>query len=218
MKLAFYLTFFQTLETLCRSMEVNLKDIKVPLNDLAAYVVGDKLQWNIRTDRTERSRNRYLRLSPQKIHYSCSSRYILPDLIEIDASIKERESLAGRGAWASNLPYFAFQKIWQQRFGCLPVNVVAFTEETIGHVRESFCVTMFIVEDRSRRHFRDAAGVNTRKDLLLEPSPLDCIYDKQTGRFTVNDERLKGSVWLHSMVALIQKKIAELFTWAGPAR
>ena len=76
---------------------------------------------------------------------------------------------------------------------------------------------MFVVEDRSRRHFREAA-VMTRKDLLLEPSQLDRIYDKQTGRFLVNDERLKRSAWQDSMTALIDKKVVDLFKWAGPAR
>lgn len=50
---------YQTLETLCRTMKVDLKAVNVSLNDLAAFVIGDKLQWNIRSDRSERSRNRY---------------------------------------------------------------------------------------------------------------------------------------------------------------
>lgn len=142
----------------------------------------------------------------------------MPDLIEIDSAIKARESLAGRGAWHPNLPFFAFQKVWQSRFGGLPVRLVAFKENSIGQDQDRFSVTMFVVEGGARRNFRDAAGSHIRKDLLLEPSPLDNVFDKQTGRFIVDYARLRQSPWLNSTTLLVNAKIADLFKWAGPAR
>ena len=114
--------------------------------------------------------------------YKCWLRYILPDLIGIDASIKERESLAGRGAWSAKPSLLRFTENLAAPFWCS-----ASLRNRIQRSRDwtttgELILTMFVVEDRSRRHFREAA-VMTRKDLLLEPSQLDRIYDKQTGRF-----------------------------------
>jgi hypothetical protein len=145
-------------------------------------------------------------------------RYILPDLIEIDSAIKERESLCGRGAWHSNLPFFAFQRVWQSRFGGLPVSLIAFKEDSIGQEPERFSATMFVVEGGSRRNFRDAAGSRIRKDLRTEPSALDCVFDKHRGIFVVDQSGLIGSPWLNGIALLINAKIADLFKWAGPSR
>jgi hypothetical protein len=74
------------------------------------------------------------------------------------------------------------------------------------------------VEDQPRRHFREAADIGARKDLLRESSPLDSVFDKLTGRFTVSSAELKNHRWLHSMNDRINNKIVELFKWAVPPK
>jgi hypothetical protein len=138
--------------------------------------------------------------------------------MEIDAAIRTRESLSGRGAWHSNHPFFAFQKVWNARFGGLPVYVICFSENTIGQATDKSTVTMFVVEGLSRRHFRDAAQPQTRKNLLLEPSPLEAIFSKRLGKFLVSNAELAGSEWISKLTMLVNGKVAEIFKWAGPSR
>ena len=96
--------------------------------------------------------------------------------------------------------------------------VVGFNERTIGLRTDKSTITIFVVEGTGRRNFRDAAVAKTRKDLLVEPSHLENIFDKRLGLFTVSNVVLKQSKWLLDMTMRINRKIDELFKWAAPSR
>jgi hypothetical protein len=136
--------------------------------------------------------------------------------MDIDSAIREREGLAGRGAWHSSLPFFAFQKAWAGRFGGLPVHIVAFDADQIGRDTEKGYVTMYAVESTARRNFREVGATHVRRNLLAVRSPFDDVFDTNAQRFTVDDAGLRNSRWMVSIVALINTKITDLFKWAGP--
>src|SRR5689334_18992242 len=105
--------------------------------------------------------------------------------MEIDSVIKKRESLAGRGAWHELVPFVTLKNAWAQRFAFFPVYLVAFNQDRIGHEREPNTITLLRVQQLAQDPAPAANGLQLRRDLLKEPSPLDQVFNADTGRFKV---------------------------------
>lgn len=147
-----------------------------------------------------------------------SCRYILPDLMDIDIQIKTRESLSGRGAWHPLLPFLTFKKAWTDRYAILPVYLVAFNQDKIGHDPNPNTLTILRVLPARQENVRATTGAQLRRDFFTENSTLLEVFAVESGRFTATDAVLRKSQWLSTISNLINNKIIDLFSWAGPTR
>jgi hypothetical protein len=151
-------------------------------------------------------------------YFLTECRYILPDLMDVDVQIKTRESISGRGAWHPLLPFLTFKKAWAARYAILPVYLIAFNEEKIGHDPNPNTLTILRVVPDRRDNCRSTTGAQLRRDFFTETSTMSEIFTVETGRFIVTDTVLRQSQWLSTIVNLINNKIIDLFSWAGPTR